>query len=396
MFSAEDGDSPPQTPLAPTNGLASSPRNLGVTDTPQKGGRFSAAKMAAAPSPSTTGSYIAHNGPIHQSRPSRLNLEHSDTMRIGEGSFGEVYRAVYDLDKQQYAIKVSSKPIAGEMDLQHRLQEAYAASVCSNQYLLRYYDCWLDDKRLHLRLEFVEGGTIQKLPKPWSEEDLAWLLLQLGMALQWLHNSGIAHLDIKPDNILMTKNQDIGRWIFKLGDLGLARKVRPPSDALIAANLDGSVDDDAVFQGENDDEGDHRYLCPKILESYSTSTSWNKEADMFSLGASLVELMGGIPGRARFQEYGPHFTDRSKYSVRLASLVQRLCDLTPANRPCALEVMEEALTILRTYNESFARDLDYRLDPRRRMFEALQAKERTLKREIAVAEATGSTAGFSL
>ena len=51
-----------------------------------------------------------------------------------------------------------------------------------------------------------------------NEEDIKVLLAQIGSALLWLHNRGFAHMDVKPDNILIVRRSD---WCFKLSDFGL-------------------------------------------------------------------------------------------------------------------------------------------------------------------------------
>lgn len=400
MLFAEVEDETPRTPLAPPHTpLAPASRNISVV-TPQKkssggmsgsGGKFarSSARMSPTLSPSLP---LQHAATTQDGVFSRMLLEYKQTSTIGAGSFGEVLKAVYELDHQSYAIKVSSKEIGGEFDLQHRLQEVYAASVCSHPNLVKYYDCWVDESRLHIRLEFADGGNISKLRTPWDEESLAWLLLQIGLALQWLHSSGIAHLDIKPDNILMSHSNELNRWMFKLGDLGLARRAaRAPSLHSPSLALDDSIGPvtNTVNVGENDDEGDVRYLCPTMLANYGNGNAWNKEADMYSLGATVVQLTGGDPSRVRYREYGPHLHNRSLYSEPLANLVQQLCDLTPVNRPSALHIVETALELLSHARPDVVGDVERRCRSRRRMLEELNEKLRDLERDICATESSG-------
>lgn len=55
-----------------------------------------------------------------------------------------------------------------------------------------------------------------------NEEDIKVLLAQIGSALLWLHNRGYAHMDVKPDNILIVRKDG---WSFKLSDFGLVGSV---------------------------------------------------------------------------------------------------------------------------------------------------------------------------
>ena len=56
-----------------------------------------------------------------------------------------------------------------------------------------------------------------------NEEDIKVLLAQIGSALLWLHNRGYAHMDVKPDNILIVRKDG---WSFKLSDFGLVGSVQ--------------------------------------------------------------------------------------------------------------------------------------------------------------------------
>ena len=92
------------------------------------------------------------------------------------------------------------------------------------------------------------------------------------LGLQELHNKGIVHLDIKPENILESFS---GK--FKLGDLGMSR-------------LLSQVVDDHDFP-----EGDARYLAKELLnDDPSTPIPDLTKADMFSLGITMYEIMEGI------------------------------------------------------------------------------------------------------
>lgn len=106
--------------------------------------------------------------------------------------------------------------------------------------------------------------------RPVSERTLLVVMRHISTALHCLHSRGIAHLDVKPANMLMkvaARADDV--TVFKLADLGHSRPVDGPSV---------------------DAEGDSRYVCQRLLEGTSPSL---ESADIFSLGASLVELAVG-------------------------------------------------------------------------------------------------------
>lgn len=96
---------------------------------------------------------------------------------------------------------------------------------------------------------------------------------QIAKALQFIHSKGVAHLDVKPDNIYVKEG------VYKLGDFGCA------------TTTDKSLPVE---------EGDARYMPQEILnENYDNLD----KVDIFSLGASIYELVKGSP----LPESGPHF-----------------------------------------------------------------------------------------
>lgn len=96
---------------------------------------------------------------------------------------------------------------------------------------------------------------------------------QIAKALQFIHSRGVAHLDVKPDNIYVKEG------VYKLGDFGCA------------TTIDKSLPVE---------EGDARYMPQEILnENYDNLD----KVDIFSLGASIYELVKGSP----LPESGPHF-----------------------------------------------------------------------------------------
>ena len=286
---------------------------------------------------------------------SRLFTEYSATDHIGNGNFGSVVRGIYDLDGCEYAVKKTNKPLLGESDLQHRMQEVYALSGCSGKgaspYVLRYFDAWIEDEGyVCIRTEYLRGGNLRRLcvaesdrggaarrgdpsvgcaaPRhpatsplvtpssyPYIDAGRAWeFLFQMSMGLNSIHtHHHMAHLDVKPDNIFVSVSSHLlapsaarahgaagGEQFpappaafeytsvsYKLGDFGLARPAGASSDE--------------QYKGLNDDEGDKRYLCPYLLSSARPYRLL--EADVYSLGASVVEVMGCPPVAAAASEY---------------------------------------------------------------------------------------------
>lgn len=258
---------------------------------------------------------------------SRLNEEMSKVEETGEGSFGLVKKGVLDLDQCSYAIKQTKKSISGEGDLQQRLQEMYVISSFEHANILRYYDAWVEEKAVFLRTEWVPHGSVARFPRPIPEKSLLSLIHQISSALHRLHSRGFVHRDIKPENILAFSKDD-GTYLFKLCDFGLSRPTAHTASAT-----------GEQFKGLNDDDGDRNYIAPEIF-SVCDAANAGFETDVYALGATCVELMGGDPFAVRDEMYTGSF---SCYSGALQSLVKRISSTSAANRPSAFSIAIQTL-----------------------------------------------------
>ena len=169
---------------------------------------------------------------------------------LGRGSYGVVYKVRHAFDDQYFAVKKSLRPFSGLVSKENRLQEVYSlAALPSCLHIVRYHDCWVERNIFYIRFEYCEGGTIASQPyDSWTYPDILSLFFQITTGLRCLHQSDIVHLDVKAENIYITRKN--GETVFKLGDFGLVRQIK---------------DDTKHWLGENDDEGDARYLCQAFL-----------------------------------------------------------------------------------------------------------------------------------
>ncbi|KAK9201818.1 hypothetical protein WN944_017026 [Citrus x changshan-huyou] len=139
----------------------------------------------------------------------------------------------------------------------------------------------------------------------------------IAQALQFIHEKGIAHLDVKPDNIYVKNG------VYKLGDFGRATL------------LDKSLPIE---------EGDARYMPQEILnEDYDHLD----KVDVFSLGATMYELIKGSP----LPESGPQFLNLRDgklpllpgHSLQFQNFLKAMVDPDPVQRPSAKELVENPI-----------------------------------------------------
>lgn len=139
--------------------------------------------------------------------------------KIGEGSFGEVFKVRSKEDGRLYAIKKSNQQYRGEFYRQERLEEVRRFEQFSaHEHCITLYRAWEQNDLLYMQLELCAGSLetllIQQTQLP--EERIWQILVDLLLALKALHNQNLVHLDVKLDNIMIGENN-----VCKLGDFGL-------------------------------------------------------------------------------------------------------------------------------------------------------------------------------
>jgi serine/threonine protein kinase len=282
---------------------------------------------------------------------------------LGSGIKGHVLLVRDRVDGFLYAVKRSTRPLLTRTDRQDALREVHALSAIGyHENIVRYHTAWFEDQhtRLYIQLEFCNGGNLRVLsPDTGSEKPLSSsycrlirLMGHVASALAHCHARGIAHMDVKPENILVSRgqhpvypNQSDEQELFKLGDFGLACR-----------------SDGTDFNGS---EGDARYLCQSVLRE-ATSESLAL-VDVFALGISVYELLTQQPlptqgeewhdlrnGKLVLLERFRQSTFVSKpESVALQFLsdwIERCMNPMLGERPTAKQVAEACVQWLRDHN----------------------------------------------
>ncbi|KRT83443.1 protein kinase, partial [Oryctes borbonicus] len=189
---------------------------------------------------------------------------------IGEGSFGVVYKAFNREDRLSYAIKLVKKHTseAANYDEIRCLEK-----IGEHENLVTFYLAWEEKNIIYMQLELcaLSLATYTKTNHKLVNSQLWDIFTDMLYAIQHLHRNSLVHLDIKPDNIMMSED---GR--YKLGDFGLLMNLNeaPASLALKAAHTS---------------EGDAKYLAKEVLEGV-----YSRAADIFSLGISMLELASDV------------------------------------------------------------------------------------------------------
>jgi predicted Ser/Thr protein kinase len=182
---------------------------------------------------------------------------------IGAGGMGEVYKARDTRLNRIVAVKVSKDEFSERFE-----QEARAVAALNHPNICHLYDVGPN----YLVMEFVEGAPLKG---PLSLERTVEYATQILDALDAAHQKGITHRDLKPDNILVTKQG------IKLLDFGLAKQnaTLKESDATITQAL--------TNQGQI--LGTWQYMSPEQLQGKPVDA----RSDLFSFGCVLYETLTG-------------------------------------------------------------------------------------------------------
>jgi serine/threonine protein kinase len=197
--------------------------------------------------------------------------------RLGRGSQAIVYKGRQISVDRIVAVKVLLSKSARDPDARRRLvQEARSAAQLSHNNIVQAIDAGEAEGFSYFVQEFIDGTTVYDLLKerggPLEEERALEIVIHIAEALAHAHSRGFIHRDVKPRNIMLTKE-----GVAKLADMGLARHTRDAGAALEEAGK--------AF-------GTPYYIAP---EQVLGSPNVDFRADIYSLGATFYEMLTGRP-----------------------------------------------------------------------------------------------------
>jgi tRNA A-37 threonylcarbamoyl transferase component Bud32 len=187
---------------------------------------------------------------------------------IGAGGQAEVYLA-RDVTLRRLAAVKALRPMTDRMREQV-LAEARVVATLDHPNVVRVYHVEVKDSICYMAMEYVEGGNLHRKMRRMgnlSPEEALEIVIQAADALHHAHQRGVIHRDIKPQNLLLTKD-----GALKLADFGLALLTSPGS---------GSEAERWV--------GTPQFMPPEIWLGEKGS----EQSDLYSLGACLFFLLTG-------------------------------------------------------------------------------------------------------
>ena len=206
-----------------------------------------------------------------QNSISKLSYKDFEPLKLlGRGSFGEVFLVRLKANKKLYAMKVLDKKSLKQKKQQiHTRTERDLMVKINCPFIVNIKSAFQDEAKLYIVSEFLQGGDLffhlhEKRIVIFPEVKAKFYIIELVVALDFLHKNNMVYRDLKPENILIDSQGHI-----KLTDFGLSK----------------------ILENENDMAytvcGTPQYLAPEIL----LKKGYDKTVDWWSLGCVTYEML---------------------------------------------------------------------------------------------------------
>jgi len=251
--------------------------------------------------------------------------------KLGEGGMGEVYLAQDTKLRRKVALKFLPSEYTSEPELKTRfMREAQAAAALNHPNIITVHEVSEYEGKLYIAMEYVEGESLKDLirRKKIPTKQVIDTALQICQGLSAAHESGIIHRDIKPQNILMGKDNRV-----RICDFGLVKLKRDLALTQVGSTL-----------------GTIAYMSPEQARGEEV----DHRTDIWALGVVLYEM---LTGKLPFQ--GDHEAAiiyeilnaepkaiqwfRSDVPDHIVTLVSQLLEKDPANRLSSTEEIIQRL-----------------------------------------------------
>ncbi|XP_050313998.1 serine/threonine-protein kinase hippo-like [Anthonomus grandis grandis] len=242
--------------------------------------------------------------------------------KLGEGSYGSVFKALHKETSQVLAIK----QVAVDTDLQEIIKEISIMQQCDSPYVVKYYGSYFKNTDLWIVMEYCGAGSVWDLmrlrKRTLNEEEISTVLSDTLKGLEYLHLRRKIHRDIKACNILLNSEGHA-----KLADFGVAGQL---TDTMAKRNT--------VI-------GTPFWMAPEVIQEIG----YDCVADIWSLGITALEMAEGQPPygdihpmRAIFMiptKPPPSFKEPDKWSPEFIDFISACLIKNPEERCTATDLL---------------------------------------------------------
>ena len=235
---------------------------------------------------------------------------------IGTGSLGKVILVRYKKNKNIYAMKELSKSkIKINKQEEHSKSERDLMIELTSPFIVNIKFAFQDETKLYIVSEFLQGGDMfyhmHHSTINFTESTVKFYIIELILAIEFLHENNVIYRDLKPENILMNSEGHI-----KISDFGLSKKLENQKDK--AYTLCGTL----------------QYLAPEILKN----KGYDKSVDWWSLGCIYYEMLtGNLPFKTNGNKINLDvFEEKIDFDENmnplLINLISQLLNVNPKKR----------------------------------------------------------------
>jgi len=197
--------------------------------------------------------------------------------KLGAGAMATVFKAKQLSLDRLVAIKILPRKFSSNAQFIERFYaEGRAAAQLNHPNIVQAYDVGQSGEFHYFVMEYVDGSTVHDVitaNKRFKEADALNIAISVAEALEHAHDRGLIHRDVKPKNIMLTK-----QGLVKVADLGLARAIE---------------DKDAALAEAGKAYGTPYYISPEQIRG---EVNIGPQADIYSLGATLYHMVtGNVP-----------------------------------------------------------------------------------------------------
>ena len=252
--------------------------------------------------------------------------------KVGEGGMGVVYRARYVGNDREVAVKLIPNDVTASSTVLARFErELEVLKQLTHPNIVHCFGGRCESKQRFYAMEYVPGGTLGDLLNQKGElpvETAIDFAIQMSHALNYAHERGITHRDVKPGNFLITKSGQL-----KLSDFGLASIVSK-GRLTAAGRTVGTI----------------LYMSPEQIRGESVTP----QVDLYGLGCVIFEMLVGhtpYSGETAAEVLQQHLKAPIPHVARLLSqcpleldeLVRELLAKRPEDRPPSAEAVADRL-----------------------------------------------------
>lgn len=266
--------------------------------------------------------------------------------KIGTGGMSDVYKAKDHKLNRFIAVKVLKQEFSENANFVSKFRiEAQAAAGLMHPNIVNVYDVGEEDGIYYIVMELVEGITLKKYIEKkarLSVKEAVSIAIQVSMGIEAAHNNHIIHRDIKPQNIMISKEGKV-----KVTDFGIAKAA---TSNTITSNVMGSVHYTSPEQargGYSDERSDIYSLGITIFEMLTGRVPFNGET---TVAIAIKHIQEDLPSPRDFVPEIP---------VSVEQIVFKCCQKSPDRRYQSMgELITDLKRSLMTPDENFVKQVN--------------------------------------